>query len=222
MEDMLAMNYLNRALGLCGWGDDQISFRTQERFAPLRREPQREDDKADDNVILVCSHAVTKEALGLYRDLRLFDGRFVEETNGSVPRIGIKLNNFDTQFSPSFEQEKAMLDNGVDLREGMVEDYALIVKAPNPWSRADASLFIVAGVRGIGTWGAAQHLRLCPDQFFEEFGEGNFACIVKVTYLSWRIERVRSTDIFVKLSDKLDRQRLEAIQARTPVGSARV
>jgi hypothetical protein len=204
MEDMLSVNYVSRSLSLCGWDDNRLEFRAQERFAPLRNDGDRADDQADENLVLICSHDVTKAALDVYRSNKFVDCKFVDETGtAQIPRIGIKLENFDTQFSPSFEQEVAMLQENVELREGMVEDYALIVKGPNPWSRKHGKLIMIAGVRGIGTWGAARYLRDHPEQIYEEFGTNNFALIVKVTYCNWRIEDVRPTKFKAKLGDTL-------------------
>lgn len=98
--------------------------------------------------------------------------------------------------SPSYEQEEAALQIGKEIATQKLEDVAMIIKVTNPWNGAN-KIFIVAGVRGIGTWGAAEYLRKYAEELYQAKSgsgkfkkNGNFAALLKVTYENFDIVQV--------------------------------
>jgi hypothetical protein len=98
--------------------------------------------------------------------------------------------------SPSYEQESVALNEGKEIATQKLDDVAMILKVTNPWNGAN-KIFIVAGVRGIGTWGAAEYLRKHADELYRAKSgsgmykkDGNFAALLKVTYENYDIVRV--------------------------------
>jgi hypothetical protein len=98
--------------------------------------------------------------------------------------------------SPSYEQEAHAITNNKEVATQKLEDVAMIIKATNPWNGAN-KIFIVAGVRGIGTWGAAEYLRKHANDLYQAKSgsgkfkkNGNFAALLKVTYHNFDIVRV--------------------------------
>lgn len=206
MEDMLAMNYVGRALSLGGWDDETTDYRVEELFAPQRHNPHRKVDDADHNIVSICmsrANTITGCALDELRRRKLLDCEFLErKTPEGNAAWALRWDDVVLQ-SPTFEQEAELLKKKVQFREGMLQDYALIVKAPNPWSREGGKILIVAGVRGIGTWGAGWFIRERARFIYDRFGHGNFAQVVKVTYDNWRIADVEPYDLYRDLPDKL-------------------
>ena len=82
-----------------------------------------------------------------------------------------------------------------NLMETELNDVAFIAKVTNPWN-ASNKIIIVSGVRGIGTWGAAEYLRKHPSMIYHKkmssdghSKNGNFAVAVKVKYNNFDIEK---------------------------------
>jgi hypothetical protein len=70
------------------------------------------------------------------------------------------------------------------------DDTAMIVKVQSPWS-PQHRILIVAGIRGIGTWGAAECMKKWWEELYHQKGSskkrgttksGDFAALVKVHY----------------------------------------
>lgn len=103
--------------------------------------------------------------------------------------------------SPSYEQEVVALQNGKEIATQKLEDVAMIAKVTNPWNGAN-KIFIVAGVRGIGTWGAAEYLRKYAKELYQSKSgsgrykkNGNFAALLKVTYENFDIVHVEQRQL---------------------------
>jgi nucleoside 2-deoxyribosyltransferase len=98
--------------------------------------------------------------------------------------------------SPSYEQEEFAKREGKDVATQKLEDVAMIIKIKNPWNSSN-KIFIIAGIRGIGTWGAAEYIRKHADELYErkrgsgKFKKsGDFSALVKVTYENYDIASV--------------------------------
>jgi hypothetical protein len=97
----------------------------------------------------------------------------------------------DLFLSPSYEQEGDPATEGT----GPFDDVAIVLKMRNPWN-PDKQLLIVAGVRGIGTWGAGEFLKkgymqlytkLHVSRFSSALSSAQFAAIVSVCYQEFDI-----------------------------------
>ena len=146
-------------------------------------------EKTNYNLILICSsksNKVTAEAIELIRGrsehLKALVPYFEEAPDtpanpGETP-LQIKWNRA-TYPSPSYTQ------SGPGY-----EDIAMVVKIQSPWA-AQHKILIVAGIRGIGTWGAGEFLKKWWEDLHQRKGQsrrlgttkqGDFAAIVSVKY----------------------------------------
>lgn len=150
-----------------------------------------ESDEKHNNLILICSsksNTATKEALDL---LRAQYDRFKDR----VPYF---------EKVPGKEQIQIRFKKGVypsesyDQKGSVQDDIAMIVKARNPWA-GQHRVLIVAGIRGIGTWGAAEFLKKWWEPLYHAkeasrkrgtSKQGNFAAIVSVHYENYDIKNV--------------------------------
>ena len=135
------------------------------------------------NLILMCSsrsNSVTHEALDLLRKNPNFGDRIpiFEKVDGTDEWL---INWKGAVYrSPSFTHHAGPI----------YEDVAMIVKVQSPWD-AQRKILIIAGLRGIGTWGAAEYLKKWWPELYEKKSrsrsrgtskEGDFAALVKVAY----------------------------------------
>ncbi|HWN08716.1 MAG TPA: hypothetical protein VNO50_05485 [Pyrinomonadaceae bacterium] len=98
--------------------------------------------------------------------------------------------------SPSYAQEEIAQNAGREAVTETLEDVAMIFKITNPWNGAN-KIVIIAGIRGIGTWGAADYLRKRADELYRSKSgtgqykkDGDFAALLKVTYENYNIIQV--------------------------------
>lgn len=94
--------------------------------------------------------------------------------------------------SPSYREIEQYSAEGLVLREQEIHDVALITKFRNPWNTKNCVL-ILAGLRAIGTWGAAEFICKEWKQLYKQKSRfrlrkhGDFAAIVSVSYSNSRI-----------------------------------
>jgi hypothetical protein len=148
-------------------------------------------DRRKNNLILVCStqrNPITKEAIDLVRSIspRFSDlvPTFDYDPNTKERRI---LWNRATYLSDSYHQE------GPELC-----DIAMIIKARNPWV-AQRKILVIAGIRGFGTWGAAEFLKKWWEPLYQKKSSsksrktsksGEFVALVSVHYEDFDIKGV--------------------------------
>lgn len=146
-----------------------------------------DQDLKSHNLILICSpktNKKTQEALDLLRKHNAIYKRHLPTFHINSQTDHWEMNhNGDIITSKSFEQNNPSL-------EYPLEDSAIIVKSFNPWN-PKYRLLILAGIRGIGTWGAAEMLKKWTKKIYEKKGnslkkgtskEGNFIAYIKVMY----------------------------------------
>jgi hypothetical protein len=166
------------------------------------------------NLILICcprSNAMTGTVLEKVRRQYGLDAAFVARTGTTdqpeenVPATGVKPKpeqyiQFagEPKYSNTWEAEKKLEDSGVQPWQGTMKDWGLIVKCRNPYNET-AKVFIIAGIRGIGTWGAAWHLADHVRSVYKQFKDRDFAAVVEVEYANFRIIGAR-VDKYVALS----------------------
>lgn len=155
-----------------------------------------DEDKSSNNLILICSsktNTVTAEALELLRDnhpqIREYIPEFCfdEKTNQTIIRW-----NQGKYVSNSFYQNA-----------GPMGDVAIILKAKNPWA-SQYNILIIAGIRGIGTWGAAECLKKWWQPIYSEKGankkegsskQGSFVALVNIKYNEYDIKEGKLIDL---------------------------
>ena len=154
------------------------------------------EDKSSNNLILICSsktNDVTEEALRLLRDNYPRIGEYIpvfsvdKESNQTIIRW-----NHGKYVSNSFSQQNRPMD-----------DVAIILKAKNPWA-SQFKILIVAGIRGIGTWGAAECLKKWWQPIYNEKGankkegsskSGSFVAMVNIKYDAYDIKEAKLIDL---------------------------
>lgn len=191
-EDFMAINNIISALMLVGQSP-KIRVRDPDRLT--------EAEKKQNNLILICSskrNSVTDEALSLLRN-RLGDRAPSFEIDPKTSRLSIRFNKA-TYHSDSFDQQ------GPDY-----DDIALIMKVRSPWSE-EHKVLILAGIRGFGTWGAAEALKKWWRQLYDRKGSlpnrkiyktGDFAAILHVQYRDCDIKFAHPLNV-VDLDEQLD------------------
>ena len=103
--------------------------------------------------------------------------------------------------SPSFTMETEYLKNGIN-RDGFAsqsfEDYAVITKTRNPWNEKN-KIISVAGIRGFGTWGAAECVKKEWRQIFKKLPrnckEEGFSALVNIKYDNFDITSIELIEI---------------------------
>lgn len=173
IEDFLAINNTISSLILVGAQVD-LKVRDSKHLT--------ESEKKQANLILICSsktNEITEEALNQLRD----NMPHARDLIPSFERVGnnqvfIRWNR-GSYPSDSFTQQGPEFD-----------DIAIIVKAQSPWA-GQRKILIIAGIRGFGTWGAAECLKKwwqpiyakkCSSRGRHCSKTGDFAALIGVKY----------------------------------------
>jgi hypothetical protein len=151
-EDFMAMNNFISALIKVGW-KKKIAVRDTLRLT--------EQDKQK-NLVLICSaksNIVTKEVQDMLLENKIRCYFNAQKPNTNQWHIkDLVMGNFP---SKTYNEIHDYLDSGGEpheLASQELNDVAVITKVTNPWNAIN-KIFIVAGVRGIGTWGAAECIK---------------------------------------------------------------
>jgi len=147
-EDFLAMNNIMSALLRIHWSGE-AKLKIAADF--------REEDRATD-LILICSpfsnpaaETTLRELYQKYPSLPTFERE--QASNRYYIRAGTEY-----YYSSTYDVVDRCIASGQRPEEAEMVDYGVIIKAPNPWD-ATNTVLLVAGIRGIGTWGAAEFLK---------------------------------------------------------------
>ena len=96
--------------------------------------------------------------------------------------------------SPSWAEEETYRTGAVprhQLATKTFEDLAIITKIANPWN-PEMRLIWVAGIRGIGTWGAAEFLKKRWQELYDLLPDSNkdcdFSALLRIRYHNCDIE----------------------------------
>ena len=140
------------------------------------------------NLVLICSHkrnSVTGEVLDLLNSTGQIKCRF-QAIPGKVEQWVLYFDDAMME-SPSHKQEIEY-----PQPNGRLVDYALLAKVRNPWNQK-ATVMIMAGIRGIGIWGAAEFMLRNTEDIVQKTGGRDFEWILRVTYNDRSIEKVEGT-----------------------------
>lgn len=175
-EDFLAMNNFISALLNMGWSR-KVGVRDTTRVT--------EADKRR-NLVVICSPKSNTLADGLQKELkRLYPNAFT-----FVPGTEVCIRDRDGAdiHSKSYQQIRDYLAAGVaksELPTKIYEDYAVVAKVTNPWNDKTKVVW-VAGIRGIGTWGAAECIKKEWQQIYDMLPDGqkehDFSALVRIQY----------------------------------------
>ena len=184
-EDFLAMNNFISALLNVGWAR-KIGVRDVTRL--------KESEKGH-NLVIICSTKSNSVAATFQDELRnLHANAFAFESEGD--RVVISDVDGARYQSRSYQQVEEYLRSGVaraDLPSKKYEDYGVVTKVSNPWNEKNKVVWI-AGIRGIGTWGAAECMkkewRQIYDQLPRQEKDCDFSAFLKIEYDNCDITRV--------------------------------
>lgn len=182
-HDMLAVNYAERVLVLAGHADSSLSVQAVSQQG--KGSPRA---SVTDQMVLVCSpraNPLTREAL--------------DALAGSMPRLGIRFSGVGGSperwqisikgadyLSPTYSQIPTLRESGQNPANGPLTDYALLGRFRNHWN-PELNVLMIAGIRGIGTWGAARHLRDNAESLKAKFGRNEFLAVIEVKYQDYKI-----------------------------------
>lgn len=176
-EDFLAMNNFISVLLKIGWSR-KIGVRDTGRF-------QGADETR--NLVIICSPKSNDIALKFQQILRgshpnAFAFGFEADKVHIIDREGAAYH------SKSYEQVTNYINSGIpkaDLPRQAYDDYAVFTKVANPWNKKMKVVWL-AGIRGIGTWGAAECIKKEWRQIYEQLpsNEKNceFSALLKIKY----------------------------------------
>lgn len=175
-EDFLAMNNFISALQNMGWSR-KVGFRDTTRLT--------EADKAR-NLVVICSPRSNTFAGQLQDKLTALYPNAFSFVLG--PEVRIRDGDGAEIHSRSYQQIRDHIAAGVaksDLSAKAYEDYAIVAKVTNPWN-PQAKIVWLAGIRGIGTWGAAECIKKKWQEIYEMLPDGqkqhDFSALVRVRY----------------------------------------
>ncbi len=195
-EDFMAMNNFISALIKTGWARGN-GVRDTERVLP-------QDKKR--NLVVICSPRSNEFAGVLQAQLEalnLHAFSFKTDSEGRMCIIDPRDSDRPPFNSPSWGQEEDYLENGVSRHELPAQsfrDYAVITKVSSPWNQKNKVVW-VAGIRGIGTWGAAECIKKRWQQIYAKLPDNakdaDFSALIKVQYDNCDITSTDVQDLFV-------------------------
>lgn len=180
-EDFLSINNVISTL-IKGKMDSKIKIRDTTRL-------NSQDEQR--NIITICSsktNSFTRKVLDELKDKGINTPRF--EIDPGTKRWQIDYRG-ETFHSESFNQIQNFAKEHLNTAEQEIDDFALIMKVTNPWNPAN-KILIVAGIRGFGTWGAAECLKKRWTELYEKKSNrhgckknGDFAALVAIKYKNY-------------------------------------
>lgn len=194
VEDFLAIRSIQESLNLSGWRG-QIRVRDSELFYEINPDGDKKR-----NIVAICSPKTNRLTAEILDELagqnRWCPFGFEEHEPGKwhIRREPRPLE------SDSYEQEKRARGKGLPVAEQRLNDVGVLAKFANPWNPANM-IIIAAGIRGIGTWGATDHLRRnAADLFGRKTGDktGEFVAYLDIVYRKFNLVKT-SVRIFEEI-----------------------
>jgi hypothetical protein len=179
-EDFIAINNIKSALLRIHWEGRDI-IKQPEGMVPSDRLK---------NIFSICSmksNDFTKEV----ESILIAQGKpiFRVQQEGDEYLIA---NGDGTWPSKTYRQVDKYLANGIpsnQLYTQAYDDYGYITKITNPFNNDlhhRTKIFIVAGIRGIGTWAAAECIKKGWEQIYKKLDtankSANFSALIKIKY----------------------------------------
>jgi hypothetical protein len=177
-EDFVAMNNVISALIKIGW-KRKIGVRDTGRLSPADKKK---------NLVIICSPKSNSFSQEFQEKLQMTGARFFRFERSEFSDEWQITEGDGVYFSESYSQERQYLQDGCarhDLASKSFNDYAVITKRVNPWNDKN-KVVVVAGIRGLGTWGAAECLKKEWSQIYESLSkdekDADFSALVKIRY----------------------------------------
>ena len=183
-EDFLAMNNFISALLSIGWAR-RIGVRDVGNIIGDMGHLSEADKRQ--NLVIICSPKSNALAATFQKEIcKIYSNVFTFQSDAD--QVFITDGDGASYRSRSYEQVQNYLSAGVtqgDLPGKQYEDYAVITKVTSPWNEANKIVWL-AGIRGIGTWGAAECVKKEWRQIYDRLPPGaktcDFSALLKVEY----------------------------------------
>lgn len=187
-EDFMAINNIKTALL-------KINSENRDKIKDTDTFLNRIDDKKN-NIISICSSKSNKFTKEVEETLLKKRKRFFRTVYNSE-RDRWEITDGDGYYPTSAEEQyKGYIENGISLREiptKKFDDFAYITKITNPQNRKN-KIFIIAGIKGIGTWGAAECLKKEYNQIYENLPQNkkdcDFSALINIEYDNLDITKI--------------------------------
>jgi hypothetical protein len=180
-HDMLAVNYAERTLVLGQFADHDLVVSTVSGA-------DEASELITEQLVLICSpraNSYSRRAVEYLQTKYPSVGMGFERVSDEPERWQIRFKGA-VYLSPTYAEIDLLREQGKSPANGPLTDYALLGRFPNPWNPSVKTI-LIAGIRGIGTWGAARHLRERAHELAKEFDGRDFVVIVKVGYRDYKI-----------------------------------
>ena len=202
-EDFMAINNFISALVQLDW-KGKISVRNSDNVS---------DQDRKRNLVIICSpksNTFTKEFQDtLKQQRRRSFFYFFEDDPSRKGTVRIVSPIGETCVSPSYEQEEECRSRGVSdehLAKERLEDFAIITKVRNPWDE-DNIVILIAGIRGIGTWAAAEFIKKRWQGIYNQLDASNkdqeFSALFRITYKAYDIKEWMEPKVLTDKDAKL-------------------
>lgn len=188
-EDFMAINNILGALSETGW-------RGRPRIRDVRH--LSESEKSGNLVSLGGGkvNSFTAETIEAVASRGCNPYRFVQYDSEAARWL---LKSKDGEFhSGSYEVSGATREQSPNAET--LEDIGILAKLTNPRNTAN-KILLVAGLRGVGTWGAAEHLRKQGRDLYRRKRRadglrknGDFFVLIKVQYRNYDILQTEARD----------------------------
>jgi len=191
-EDFLAMNNFISALLNIGW-NKKIGVRDPGRISLSDRKK---------NLVIICSPKSNSFAEEFQKEMQQCGLRlFLFKQDDKDDKEWYITDGHAKYYSESYKQEKCYRQQNIcphDFPSRVFEDYAVITKLTNPWNGKN-KIIHVAGIRGIGTWGAAECIkkrwRQIYDRLPEKHKDSDFSSCIRVKYDNCDITEIEVIDV---------------------------
>jgi len=180
IEDFMAIYNIQRLLASAGWDPNRIRMKDMTHWCDDPRDQQQ-------NLVLLCApwrNTVTQQAMqGLAHVRERYDISLDKGPDG-LKHMRFRCGQF---FDTTHEQIDALGKEGIPASTGPLDDYALVLTAARGEWAQHGPVLVLSGLRGIGTWGAANHLRRHARGLEKRAGSRGFAIALSVRYGRWDI-----------------------------------
>lgn len=176
-EDFMAMNNMISALLSVGWDSEGIVLRDCSRFA--------DELELSNNIVVFCSpksNTLANKIQSKLLEANVKYYHFVEVSIGGSEKqwaisdghgyypssAAITVGEYEAKSQALRAETGAgasSLPEANRVHEMTLVDVASITKVRNPW-HPEKQILLIAGVRGIGTWGAAETLKKWHDGIY--------------------------------------------------------
>ncbi|MEM9546091.1 MAG: hypothetical protein AAGA77_08960 [Bacteroidota bacterium] len=193
-EDFLAMNNFISALIKAKWEQET-------ELLDISTYYNQTINNQTNNIISFGSSKInkfTEEIEKILEENNLNFYRIEQIENSNFWRIVDNVGRYNTNVHEELEK---YIDEGIEMSNIGSEsftDLAYVTKTTNPWD-SESKVIIIAGVKGIGTWGAAECIKKWSKRIYDKIPKGNknkdFSALMRIHYRNYDIVDVEVINV---------------------------